>query len=88
MLLRNTVGKRWWRRLPHLAHFSMTFLLTLFVWAVLMVLCWPLALVLLVAWPILWVLSLPFRALAIVVDAVFALLKAVLFLPSRLLGQH
>jgi hypothetical protein len=54
-------------------------------WCFLFVLCWPLALAALLLWPIVWLLLLPFRLLSISVDAVFALLKAVLFLPARLL---
>lgn len=64
---------------------------TLFVavcWCVLLVLSWPLALLVLVLWPVLWLLSLPFRAVGIAVDAVFALLRAVLMLPARLLGYR
>jgi hypothetical protein len=55
-------------------------------WCVLLVLCWPLALLALVLYPVVWLLTLPFRLLGIAVDAVFALLRAVLFLPARLLG--
>ncbi|MBW8311826.1 MAG: hypothetical protein K0M64_07285 [Rhizobium sp.] len=55
-------------------------------WCLLFVLAWPLALLVLVLWPALWLLSLPFRLLGVAVDAVFTLLKAVLFLPARLLG--
>lgn len=62
-------------------------LLVMVAWCLLFVLCWPLALLALVLWPLVWVLSLPFRLLAISLDAVFALLKAVLFLPARLLGS-
>lgn len=65
----------------------MTFLLTLLVWAVLFVLCWPLALLLLVLWPVLWLLSIPFRVVGIVLQALLAFLKALLFLPARLLGK-
>jgi hypothetical protein len=42
----------------------------------------------LVLWPVVWVLLLPFRLVGIVVDAVFAFLRAVLFLPARLLGYR
>ena len=52
----------------------------------LLVFCWPLALGMLVLLPILWLLSLPFRLLALLVRALFALLEAILFLPARLLG--
>jgi len=55
---------------------------------VLLVLCWPLALLVLIAWPFLWLLSIPFRVVGIVLDAVLALVKALLFLPARLLGQR
>jgi hypothetical protein len=57
-------------------------------WCLLFVLCWPLAILALVLWPLLWLLSLPFRLLGITFDAVFALLRAVLFLPARVLGHR
>lgn len=57
-------------------------------WCILFVLCWPLALLALVLWPVVWLVSLPFRLLGIAVDAVFALLRAILFLPARLLGYR
>ena len=49
---------------------------------------WPLALLALVVWPIVWVLLLPLRLIGIAVDAVFAFLRTVLFLPARLLGYR
>ena len=55
-------------------------------WLVLAVLSLPLALLLLVLAPIVWLAALPFRLVAIVVEALFALLRAVLLLPARLLG--
>jgi hypothetical protein len=55
-------------------------------WLLLFVLCWPLALLVLVAYPVVWVLLLPLRLLGVAVDAVFELLKALLFLPARVLG--
>lgn len=64
----------------------MKFILTLLLWALLLVLCWPVALLLLMLWPVLWLLSIPFRILAAAVEAVLALVKALLFLPARLLG--
>ena len=63
-------------------------LLVLVAWCVLFVLCWPLALLALVLWPVIWLLCLPLRIIGIGVGAIFALLKAVLFLPARLLGQR
>jgi hypothetical protein len=58
------------------------------VWCVLFVVCWPLALLALVLFPLLWLLSLPFRLLSISFEAVFALLRAILFLPARILGHR
>jgi hypothetical protein len=66
----------------------MTSLLTLIGWLVLLVLCWPLALLALVLWPLIWLLSLPFRLIGITFEAVFSLLRAVLLLPARLLGDR
>ncbi len=57
-------------------------------WLLLFVVCWPIALVALVLWPIVWLITLPFRILGIAVEAVFAFLRAVLFLPARLLGAR
>jgi hypothetical protein len=53
---------------------------------VLLVLCWPLALLALVLYPIVWLLLLPFRLVGIALEGVFALLRAVILLPARLLG--
>jgi len=54
-------------------------------WLILLVLCWPLALLALLAYPFVWLLLLPFRLLGIAVGGVLALVKAVIFLPARLL---
>ena len=63
-------------------------LLAIVGWCLLLVLCWPLAVLAIVLWPLLWLLSLPFRVVAITIDASFALLRAVLFLPARLFGYR
>jgi hypothetical protein len=55
-------------------------------WCLLFVLCWPLAVLALLLWPLLWLLTLPFRLIGITFEAVFALLRALLMLPARLLG--
>ena len=55
-------------------------------WCILFVLCWPLALLAAVLLPVVWLLSLPLRLIGITVHAVFALIRAVLFLPARVLG--
>jgi hypothetical protein len=54
-------------------------------WCILLVLCWPLALLALVAYPVVWLLLLPFRLAGIAVGGVFELLRAILLLPSRVL---
>lgn len=55
-------------------------------WLLLLVVCWPLALIALVAYPLVWLLLLPLRLLGVAVDGVLELLRAVLRLPARLLG--
>lgn len=57
-------------------------------WCLLLVLCWPLALLALILWPLVWLISLPFRLIGITFEAVFALLRALLFLPARLFGHR
>jgi hypothetical protein len=57
-------------------------------WLLLFVLCWPLALLALLLWPLVWLICLPFRLLGIAVDGVFQLLRAIVLLPSRLLGAR
>jgi len=57
-----------------------------FVWCLLLVLCWPLALLALLLAPLVWLIALPFRLLGVCVGATFAFVKALLFLPARLLG--
>lgn len=54
-------------------------------WLLLLVVCWPLALLALVAYPIVWLLLLPFRLVGIAVEAVFETLRAILLLPARVL---
>jgi hypothetical protein len=55
-------------------------------WLILLVVCWPLALLALIAYPFVWLVLLPFRLVGIAFEGVFALFKAVIFLPARLLG--
>ncbi|MGB2632733.1 MAG: hypothetical protein WAM58_02240 [Candidatus Acidiferrum sp.] len=58
-------------------------------WCILLVVCWPIALLALVLYPIVWLLLLPFRLVGIAVTGVFELLRAILFLPVRVLrGPH
>jgi hypothetical protein len=55
-------------------------------WCILLVLCWPLALLALVLYPIVWILLLPFRIVGIAVGGVLELLRAIILLPARVLG--
>jgi hypothetical protein len=61
---------------------------TLLLWCVLLVLCWPVAILAIVLWPLIWLISLPFRAVALSFDAIFALVRAILFLPAHILGYR
>jgi len=61
-------------------------MLTFLLWLLLLVFCWPLALLALVLYPFFWLLLLPFRLLGIAVDGAFEFLRALLLLPARLLG--
>ncbi|MFL6603124.1 MAG: hypothetical protein ACJ8R9_17590 [Steroidobacteraceae bacterium] len=63
-------------------------LFVLVAWFLLLALCWPLAVLALVLWPLAWLISLPFRLLGITFEALFALLRAILMLPARLLGYR
>jgi hypothetical protein len=66
----------------------MSSLLSLIGWCILFVLCWPLAILVLLLAPLIWLISLPLKLVGISLDAVFALIKAILFLPARLLGYR
>ncbi|MCX6568168.1 MAG: hypothetical protein NT147_03840 [Candidatus Aminicenantes bacterium] len=54
-------------------------------WLILLVICWPIALMALLLFPIVWLLLIPFRLLGITVSAVLDLFKAVIMLPARIL---
>jgi hypothetical protein len=58
------------------------------IWLLLLVVCWPLALLALVLYPIVWLLLLPFRLVGIVVDGVFQFLGALVRLPGRALASR
>jgi hypothetical protein len=55
-------------------------------WLMLFVMCWPIALLALVLYPLVWLLLLPFRLVGIAVGGVFELLRALVYLPARVLG--
>lgn len=57
-------------------------------WLILLVVCWPLALLALILYPIVWLLLLPFRIVGFAVGGVLRLIEAVLLLPARVLGYR
>ena len=61
-------------------------MITVLLWLLVFIFCWPLALLALLLYPLVWLLLLPFRLVGIAVDGVFGLLRAILTLPARLLG--
>ena len=60
-------------------------MMTLLLWLLLLIFCWPLALLALILWPIVWLIALPFRLLGFAVDGVFEFLRALFMLPARIL---
>jgi len=60
-------------------------LLKFLLWCILLVFCWPLALALLVLFPLVWLLLLPFRLVGIAVGGVLELVRAIFFLPARMI---
>jgi hypothetical protein len=67
---------------------QMQFVLVVIAWFLLLVIAWPLAIALVVLLPLLWLLSIPFRIIGVLLAAVLAFIKALLFLPARLLGHR
>jgi hypothetical protein len=60
-----------------------------FLWCLLLVFCWPIALLALITYPLVWLILLPFRIVGIAVHGVLAFLRALFFLPVRILrGPH
>ena len=66
----------------------MRFLMFVVLWCLLLVFAWPIALVMLVFMPVLWLLSIPFRIVDALLDAMIAFIRALFFLPARLLGHR
>jgi len=58
-------------------------------WLILLIVCWPLALLAVVLYPLVWLILLPFRPVGIAVEGVFSLLRSMILLPGRVLaGPH
>jgi hypothetical protein len=67
---------------------SMAFLFIVVVFAVLLAISWPIALLLMILVPFLWILSIPFRIAGILLEAVLAVIRQVLLIPARILGYR
>jgi hypothetical protein len=63
-------------------------MISFLLWCILLVLCWPLAIIAIILFPIIWLFLLPFRILGIAVNGVLELLKAIITLPARVLGSR
>ncbi|MBN8727189.1 MAG: hypothetical protein J0H15_05725 [Xanthomonadales bacterium] len=61
-------------------------MLTFLLWLLLLVVCWPLALLALLLYPLVWLVLLPFRLLGLAFEGVFGLLRGLILLPARVLG--
>jgi hypothetical protein len=64
----------------------MKLLISFLLWCLLFVLCWPVAVLAIVLFPLIWLALLPLRLIGLTVEAAFAILRAILFFPARLLG--
>lgn len=60
-------------------------MVTFILWCILLFFCWPLALLALILYPLIWLILLPFRIVGIAVDGVLELIRAIIFLPARVL---
>ncbi|MET0535809.1 MAG: hypothetical protein ABW171_16455 [Steroidobacter sp.] len=66
----------------------MSFVLVVLAWCVLFVVAWPLAIMAILLLPLLWLLSIPFRIVGVLIEALLAFIKAIFFLPARILGHR
>ena len=60
-------------------------MLKFLLWLLLLVVCWPLAILALILYPLVWLLALPFRLVGIAVEGIFELPRAILLLPARVI---
>ncbi len=60
---------------------------TFLVWCLLLVVCWPVALIALVLYPVVWLLLLPFRLAGIAVEGVLELVGAIIMFPARVIRK-
>ena len=62
-------------------------MLKFLLWCILLILCWPLALIALILYPIVWLLLIPFRLVGIAVGGVLELIASIITLPARLIRR-
>jgi hypothetical protein len=67
---------------------NMKLFIGLVLWCLLLVVCWPVAMLALLAFPILWLLSLPLRLIVYCVHGLLSFMKGLFLLPARLLGHR
>ena len=65
----------------------MSFFLSLVLWCILLVICWPIALLVLFLFPLVWLILLPFRIVGLTLELVFKLVGAILLFPFRILSK-
>ncbi len=58
---------------------------TFILWLILLFICWPLAIAAVILYPIVWILLLPFKLIGITFDAIFEFIKAIIYLPAKVL---
>jgi hypothetical protein len=63
-------------------------MLSILLWFLLLIICWPVALILLILYPLIWLILLPFRIVGIAVGGVLELIRAIFFFPARVLGAR
>ena len=65
----------------------MNLFLSLLLWCILLVICWPIALLMLFLFPLVWLLLLPFRIVGLTIDLVFKLVSGILLFPFRVFSR-
>ena len=62
-------------------------MLNFLLWLILLIICWPIALLALILYPFIWLLLLPFRLVGITLGAGLELFKAIITFPARILNR-
>ena len=78
--------RTWGRRISYYRLEKGPEMLTFLLWCLLLIVCWPIAIIALILYPIVWLLLLPFRLVGLAFEGVFELLRAIILLPARMLG--